>query len=115
MTRSQEILRVVKHKIDTADQCKEKSTELISVLDAGKDPYRGSIQALDMLLFTEVNDINNAIDDVGAAYQSRVDAGCRSDLIWRVVDSDPGDGTPSNPATWDLECVNVQAGGYESK
>ena len=115
MSRSSEILKVVNHKIDSANVVKENCTEGISVLDAGKEPYRGSIQILDTLLFDETNGINEAINDVGAAYQSRVDVGCRSDLLWRVTDWDPGDGTPANPPEWTLECVRIEAGGYEGK
>ena len=44
MSRSSEILKVVNHKIDSANVVKENCTEGISVLDAGKEPYRGSIQ-----------------------------------------------------------------------
>ena len=115
MSRSSEILKVVNHKIDSANVVKENCTEGISVLDAGKEPYRGSIQILDKLLFDETNAINESINDVGAAYQARVDAGCRSDLLWRVIDYDPGDGTPSNPPEWTLECVRIEAGDYEKK
>ena len=44
-------------------------------------------------MFDETNAINNSINAVGAAYQSRVDAGGRSQLLWRVVGWTAPDGS----------------------
>ena len=114
-TNSEQILDLVNVKIKEAGEVKEYAQEQISILGASKEPYHAAIDALDTLLFDETNAINNAINDVGAAYQAKVDAGCRSDLLWRVIAWTPGDGTPSNPPEWTLECVRVQAGDYERK
>ena len=84
-TNSEQILDLVNVKIKEAGEVKEYAQEQISILGASKEPQHGAIDALDTLLFDETNAINNAINDVGAAYQSKVDAGCRSDLFWRVV------------------------------
>ena len=113
-TNSEQILDLVNVKIIEAEQVKEYSQEQISILGASKEPQHSAIDALDTLLFDETNAINNAINDVGAAYQSRVDAGCRSDLLWRVVGWSTNGGAGGVPE-WNLECVRVQAGGYESK
>ena len=113
-TNSEQILDLVNVKIKEAGEVKEYSQEQISILGASKEPQHSAIDALDTLLFDETNAINNAINDVGAAYQSRVDAGCRSDLIWRVVGWSTNGGAGGVPE-WNLECVRIQAGGYESK
>ena len=113
-TNSEQILDLVNVKIKEAGEVKEYAQEQISILGASKEPYHGAIDALDTLLFDETNAINNAINDVGAAYQSRVDAGCRSDLFWRVVGWSTNGGAGGVPE-WNLECARVQAGGYESK
>ena len=79
------------------------------MLNASKEPHKAAINALDTLLFDETDGINDAIDDVGAKYYDKVTAGCRSDLISRVVTHDP-DATPA--ATYTLECIRVHSGAY---
>ncbi len=108
-TRTDQILDLVDVKIDRAEDAKKTCQEQISILNASKEPHKGCIDALDNLLFDETNAINDSIDDVGAKYYAKVTAGCRSDLIWRVVSHDP-DASPA--ATYDLECVRVQSGAY---
>ena len=114
-TRSENILAFVDTRITATRDAKQGCTEAISALNASKEDHDFAINALDTLCFNQTNEINDAINDVGAAYQAKVDAGCRSDLLWRVVSYSPGSGTPSDPATWGLECIRVQAGNYEQK
>ena len=114
-TRSENIIAFVDTRITATLEAKEGCTEAISALNASKEDHDFAINALDTLCFNQTNEINDAINDVGAAYQAKVDAGCRSDLLWRVVSYSPGSGTPSDPATWGLECIRVQAGNYEQK
>jgi len=114
-TRSDNIIAFVDTRITATREAKEGCTEAISALNASKEDHDFAINALDTLCFNQTNEINDAINDVGAAYQAKVDAGCRSDLLWRVIGWDAGDGTPSNPPEWTLECVRVQAGDYERK
>jgi len=112
-TRSENILSFVDTRIIAARDAKQGCTESISALNATKEDHDFAINALDTLCFNQTNEINDAINDVGDAYQSKVDAGCRSDLLWRVVGWTPADG--AEPATWSLECVRIQAGDYERK
>ena len=109
-TRTDQILDLVNVKIERAEDSKKICQQQISVLGASKEPHKGCINALDNLLFDETNAINDAIDDVGAAYYDKVTAGCRNDLIWRVVAYNPPFGV--DPATYDLECVRIQSGAY---
>ena len=114
-TRAENIISFVDTRIIAAQDAKRGCTESISALNATKEDHDYATTALDTLCFNQTNDVNVAINSVGAAYQSRVDAACRSDLLWRVVSYSPGSGTPSDPATWGLECIRVQAGNYEQK
>ena len=114
-TRAENIISFVDTRIIAAQDAKRGCTESVSALNATKEDHDYATNALDTLCFNQTNDVNVAINSVGAAYQSRVDAGCRSDLLWRVVSYSPGSGTPSDPATWGLECIRVQAGNYEQK
>ena len=54
-------------------------------VDSEKEPYQRAINALDTLNFDTLDRINVAINSVRDAYQARIDAGCRSDLLWRVI------------------------------
>ena len=94
-TRAENILSFVDTRIAASQSCRNNCTESISALNATKEDHDFAINALDTLCFNQTNEINDAINDVGAAYQSKVDAGCRSDLLWRVTAWTPGDGTPS--------------------
>ena len=114
-TRAEQIVAFTDARITEAVDLKNGCTENISALNARKENHDFAIDALDTLCFNQTNEINDAINDVGAAYQAKVDAGCRSDLLWRVTGWDAGDGTPSNPPEWTLECVRIQAGDYERK
>ena len=114
-TNSEQILDLINVKIKQGEEVKEYSQEQISILGASKGPQHGAIDALDTLLFDETNAINNAINDVGAAYQSRVDAGCRSDLLWRVIGFTTAGGGGGTTPQYTLECVRLQSGGYEQK
>ena len=114
-TRAENILSFVDTRIAASENAKRGCTESISALNATKEDHDFAIDALDTLCFNQTNDINNAIDDVGAAYQSRVDAGCRSDLIWRVIGFTTAGGAGGTTSQYTLECVRLQSGGYEQK
>ena len=77
-------------------------------VDSEKEPYQRAINALDTLNFDTLDRINVAINSVRDAYQDRIDAGCRSDLLWRVtgITTDP-----DGDITYDLKCVRISGGG----
>lgn len=72
-------------KLDDAFFAIENSSERIIELDGSKAPYDDIILSLDADVFKEVESINSKITDVGTAYQSRINVGCRTDVFWRVT------------------------------
>ena len=81
-------------------------------VDSEKEPYQRAINALDTLSYSTLDEINVAINSVRDAYQARIDAGCRSDLLWRVVGFSSADsGAGRANATYDLKCVRISGGG----
>jgi len=114
-TRAENILSFVDTRIAASQSCRNNCTESISALNATTQDHNFAIDALDTLCFNQTNEINNAIDDVGTAYQSRVDAGCRSDLLWRVIGFTTAGGGGGTTPQYTLECVRLQSGGYEQK
>ena len=81
-------------------------------VDSDKEPYQRAINALDTLNYNTLDEINVAINSVRDAYQARIDAGCRSDLLWRVVGFSSADsGAGRAQATYDLKCVRISGGG----
>ena len=114
-TRAENILSFVDTRIAASQSCRNHCTESISAVNATKEDHNFAIDALDTLCFNQTNEINNAIDDVGTAYQSRVDAGCRSDLLWRVIGFTTAGGGGGTTPQYTLECVRLQSGGYEQK
>ena len=57
----------------------------IVLLDAAKEPYDSAIQVLDEPLLPEINEVNQTLADVQAAYEARHTANCRTDLFWRLT------------------------------
>jgi hypothetical protein len=69
--------------------------EQILLTDALKEDYDSAVVSIDTDLLSDVTTVNNTLYDVQEAYQDRIDAGCRSDLFWRVVGLDTGTGNYS--------------------
>jgi hypothetical protein len=64
---------------------KERETQLMEQLalyDVRIDRYDALIENMDKSLFPLINEINVAISTVETAYEDRITAGCRSDLVW---------------------------------
>ena len=76
-----DIVEKKKQTLSNIDYFKEQ----ILITDALKEEYDSAVIAIDRDLFNEINYVNSTIVGVQSAYQDRIDAGCRSDLFWRVV------------------------------
>ena len=72
--------------------------------DAEKEEYDSEIKKIDKKLVKQINIVNQSIADVGIAYQNRIDAGCRSDLFWRVIGVTQGTGQQVGN-NYTLQCV----------
>lgn len=94
-----------KIKKDVAEKKKQKLEnieyfkEQILLTDALKEDYDSAIKSIDNDLFSDITAVNDTLVGVQSAYQSRVTAGCRSDLFWRVAGYDSGTGNYSLVST----------------
>lgn len=103
--------RKIKDRKKQADESIEYMVEEIITSDAEKEEYDSEIKRIDKKLVKQINIVNQSIADVGIAYQNRVDAGCRSDLFWRVIGMIPGGGQQSQ-TQYTLQCVQISKTGY---
>jgi len=87
----------------------------ILVKDVDKEKYDAAIVSIDADLFVEVNNVNDKLQDVKDAYQARLDAGCRTDLFWRVlgVSTTPAGGGGTNEY-YNLQVTKLSLSGYTS-
>lgn len=82
--------KISKRLRDTAKQQDKQvkdMKEVLTISDAIIDEYDEVIDALDTKNVPLVNQINSSIDDVVAAYDARIAAGCLSPLIWQQQES----------------------------
>lgn len=81
----------------------------IVVVDANKEMYDSALALLDNHLTPQIEDLNDAINNVGEQYQNRVNVGCRTDLFWRWTSAVF---TPTTALT--LTCTKLSVGGYST-
>ena len=75
--------------------------DLLSLSDASIDKTSELIKKIDLMTIELIDEINTAIDEVNAAYQARIDVGCRSNLIWSNIGTSTGyDPITSVPTTY---------------
>ena len=84
----------------------------IVILDSEKTDYDYAINNLDTVLVTEAKKVNDTFQEVEEAYQGRIDSGCRSDLVWQVIQLDD-DGAGQND--YGLKCIRLSTDGYADK
>ena len=53
----------------------------IVLLDAEKEQWDAAIDKMDRPLVTEVDAVNQTLGEVRAAYQDRINVGCRTDMF----------------------------------
>ena len=94
-----------------ADESIEYLVEEILTSDAEKEEYDSEIKKIDKKLVKQINIVNQSIADVGIAYQNRIDAGCRSDLFWRIIGVTQGTGQQVGN-NYTLQCTQISRNGY---
>ena len=62
-------------------------TDHIVEIDADKEAYDSGIEKIDRDLVSQLNAVNQTIGDVATAYDARITVGCRTDMFWRVKQS----------------------------
>jgi hypothetical protein len=80
----------------------------IVIIDAEKEIYDNAISIVDQSLSNQIGEVNKTLVDVQSAYQDRINVGCRTDLVWRVVGID----TSAFPTEYDIEVTKISLGGY---
>ena len=106
------ILETVTKKLETGKEVRRISKEQLILADAGKEPLRKAAKALDKLIVDQLDDANDAINNVGIAYQNRISSGCKSDLFWRIIDFDPDPTSAREGPTYTIMCQRLNPGGY---
>jgi hypothetical protein len=84
----------------------------IVLLDAEKEQWDAAIDKMDRPLVTEIDAVNQTLGEVRAAYQDRINVGCRTDLFWRVTGHTVASG--GNPAEYEVLCTKISLNGYDS-
>lgn len=83
---STELITNVTKQIEEKEFNIEYFQDQIVLIDNEKSLYDSAIAFIDSDVLGSIVDVNNSFDDVQSAYQDRIDAGCRTDLFWRVID-----------------------------
>ena len=83
----------------------------IVLLDAEKEQWDAAIDKMDRPLVTEIDEVNETLGKVRAAYQDRINVGCRTDMFWRVTGVQTN---MSNVTTYNLLCTKISLNGYDA-
>ena len=106
------ILETVTKRLETGKEVRRISKEQLLLADAAKEPLQRAVKALDKLVFDQLDEANDAINNVGIAYQNRISSGCKSDLFWRIIDFDPDPTATRLGPTYTIMCQRLNPGGY---
>lgn len=85
MTLTDKIKKDIKEKKQRNLESIEYFKEEILIADAIKEDYDNAVKSIDVDLLTDINAVNDTLYAVKTAYQNRIDAGCRSDLYFRIL------------------------------
>jgi len=84
MALTDKIKKDIKEKKEQRLNNVEYFKEEILITDALKEDYDDAVVSIDTDLLSDIETTNNTLYAVREAYQDRIDAGCRTDLFWRV-------------------------------
>ncbi len=85
MTLKDDILEELRQKLKYATDARDAILDQIKLKDVQIDKIDVLIGNIDKKIPPLLKEINDAIDDLKAAYDARISDGCRSDLKWEVV------------------------------
>jgi hypothetical protein len=107
MSISKEIIQEMKQELERKIKAREGVLDRLAIVDIELDSYSGIIKGLDSAAFPFINNINQVVPSVKAAYDARIAADCRTDLIWekgkpftQLVTSGAGDGATTTLVTF---------------
>ena len=105
---------ITKAQQDLSDGIDFMRDEIIS-LDAKKEVYDSAIEVLEEPLLPELNEVNQTLADVQAAYEARHTANCRTDLFWRLTGINTEEASPAGgiaTAIYQLQVTKLSLTGY---
>lgn len=115
MSASQEIINEMKQDLERKIKAREGVLDRLAIADIEIDLLSGVIKGLDSSALPFINNINQVVPSIQAAYDARIAADCKTDLIWEqgetVTAFVPGGGSQTftpytvvkNNATADFE------------
>jgi hypothetical protein len=109
MSLSNDLVRDSRNKaIQKVNNINHFKTQIL-LTDAEKELYDNGIIAIDGDLFGDINSTNDTIQAVKDAYQARIDAGCRTDLFWKITGFSTSGGG-EDPLSYDFSLEVDQLG-----
>ena len=84
MTFKDDILEELRQKLKYATDARDAILDQIKLKDVQIDKIDVLVGNIDKKISPLLKEINDAIDDLKAAYDARISDGCRSDLRWEV-------------------------------
>lgn len=82
MSASQEIINEMKQDLERKVKAREGVLDRLAIADIEIDLLSGVIKGLDSASLPFINNINQVVPSIQAAYDARIAADCRTDLIW---------------------------------
>lgn len=110
MSISTTILVDLQNKIEELETSAFAFRDEIIKTDADKEKYDDAINRLDRYCLTQVDTLNQTLEDVKIAYQERINVGCRTDMFWRIVGID----TTTAPTEYTLMCTKMKIVGFNT-
>lgn len=78
-------IKDLKDELEQKKLEKEQLQDQLTLYDVRIDQYDAIIENMDKSILPLIDEINVAISSVKAAYDARIAAGCKSDLVWTLV------------------------------
>ena len=82
MSASQEIINEMKQDFERKIKAREGVLDRLAIADIEIDLLSGVIKGLDSAALPFINNINQVVPSIQSAYDARIAADCRTDLIW---------------------------------
>lgn len=79
---SKQLIEEMKQELERKIKAREGVLDRLAIVDVELDSYSGVIKGLDSAALPFINNINQVVPSVKAAYDARIAADCRTDLIW---------------------------------
>jgi hypothetical protein len=86
MSFSEDIIEGIKKEIQLKERDRDGILDRIALIDIELDKFDQLISSIDADAYSYIPAINNAVNDVKKQYDARLNAGCRNNTVWEIVD-----------------------------